>query len=56
MAKIETYPNASPVSGGDKLCFYGCLGGGECVDACPFNALFMNDDGTIHLKKFRFFS
>lgn len=32
------------VSGGDKLCEYGCLGGGDCVDACPFNAIFMNDD------------
>ena len=32
------------VSGGDKLCEYGCLGGGDCVEACPFNAIFMNDD------------
>lgn len=37
------------VSGGDKLCFYGCLGGGDCVEACPFNALFMNDDGIPEL-------
>jgi Na+-translocating ferredoxin:NAD+ oxidoreductase RNF subunit RnfB len=33
------------VSGGDKLCFYGCLGGGDCVEACPFGAIFMNDNG-----------
>lgn len=36
---------AAVVSGGDKLCFYGCLGGGDCVDSCPFDALIMNDDG-----------
>ena len=32
------------VSGGNKLCFDGCLGGGECVDACPFNAIYMNEN------------
>ncbi|MCX7797100.1 MAG: RnfABCDGE type electron transport complex subunit B [Melioribacter sp.] len=32
------------VSGGDKLCYYGCLGGGDCVKACPFGAIIMNDD------------
>ena len=37
------------VSGGDKLCFYGCLGGGDCVEACPFNALFMNENGIPEL-------
>lgn len=33
------------VSGGEKLCEYGCLGGGDCVDVCQFNAIFMNEDG-----------
>jgi electron transport complex protein RnfB len=33
------------VSGGQKLCYYGCLGGGDCVEACPFNAMKMNDNG-----------
>ncbi|MBS3944067.1 MAG: RnfABCDGE type electron transport complex subunit B [Melioribacter sp.] len=32
------------VSGGDKLCFYGCLGGGDCVEACPFGAMIMNEN------------
>lgn len=35
---------ASLVSGGDKLCFYGCLGGGDCVSACPFGAMIMNEN------------
>jgi len=33
------------VSGGSKLCYYGCLGGGDCVTACPFDAMIMTDDG-----------
>lgn len=32
------------VAGGSKLCEYGCLGGGDCVSACQFGALFMNDN------------
>ena len=36
---------ASIVSGGEKLCFYGCLGGGDCVSACPFGAMIMNKNG-----------
>jgi electron transport complex protein RnfB len=33
------------VSGGQKLCLYGCLGGGDCVDVCQFSAIFMNENG-----------
>jgi Na+-translocating ferredoxin:NAD+ oxidoreductase subunit B len=33
------------ISGGDKLCLYGCMGGGDCVDACQFNAMYMNENG-----------
>lgn len=33
------------ISGGSKLCFYGCLGGGDCVDACPFGAMMMSENG-----------
>lgn len=33
------------VSGGRKICIYGCLGGRDCIEACKFNALFMNEDG-----------
>jgi Na+-translocating ferredoxin:NAD+ oxidoreductase RNF subunit RnfB len=35
----------SIVSGGDKLCYYGCLGGGDCETACPFGAMIMNENG-----------
>lgn len=36
---------ASLVQSGDKFCSYGCLGYGDCVDACNFDALHMGDDG-----------
>lgn len=31
--------------GGEKMCSYGCLGYGECVEACPFDALHMDANG-----------
>ncbi len=32
-------------SGGHKACDYGCLGFGECVEACTFGAMYMMDNG-----------
>ncbi len=32
-------------AGGDKACTYGCLGGGDCVEACNFDAIYMGDNG-----------
>lgn len=36
---------AAHLLGGNKLCMYGCLGFGTCVEACPFDALKMSEDG-----------
>lgn len=36
---------AAHMTGGDKDCTYGCLGYGECVDACNFDAMAMNPNG-----------
>lgn len=33
------------VSGGEKMCYYGCLGGGDCVEACAFDAMYMGENG-----------
>jgi Na+-translocating ferredoxin:NAD+ oxidoreductase subunit B len=33
------------VGGGDKACLHGCLGGGDCVQACRFDALLMDENG-----------
>jgi len=32
------------VGGGTKICEFGCLGGGDCIVACQFGALIMNDN------------
>ena len=36
---------AGLVQGGPKACAYGCLGFGNCVAACPFDALHLGPDG-----------
>lgn len=36
---------ASHLMGGDKLCTYGCLALADCVRVCPFDALFMGEEG-----------
>lgn len=42
---IETCLASHLTFGGEKLCQYGCLGFGDCVRSCPFDAIFMNDNG-----------
>ncbi len=42
---IEDCLPASLLQGGFKACSYGCLGLGSCVDACPFGALRMGENG-----------
>lgn len=32
------------IGGGGKECQYGCLGYGDCVASCPFDAIYMNDN------------
>jgi len=41
----KTCKSSDLLSGGDKLCFYGCLGGGDCVSACPFEAMIISEEG-----------
>ncbi len=36
---------AADIAGGEKACLYSCLGYGDCVEACPFDAMYMNDNG-----------
>lgn len=38
--RAETVVNSGP-----KACSWGCLGLGDCADACDFDAIYMNDDG-----------
>lgn len=36
---------ASHIIGGNKQCSYGCMGYGDCVLSCPFDAMEMGEDG-----------
>lgn len=40
---VKTCEAAKLVFGGGMKCEYGCMGFGDCVDACPFEALAMVD-------------
>ena len=39
----------SQYDGGIKACKYGCVGGGTCENACPFNAIFVNENGIAEV-------
>ncbi len=34
---------------GQKLCKYGCLGFGDCVEVCPFDAIYINKYGVAEV-------
>jgi electron transport complex protein RnfB len=40
---------AAQVARGQKMCKYGCLGFGDCVKVCPFNALHINGYGVAEV-------
>lgn len=49
-AGIPTCAAAALVFGGPKACKNGCLGLGDCVRACPFDALFLNAGGIAQVR------
>jgi len=44
-AGVQTCAAATLVFGGPKACKNGCLGLGDCVRACPFDALYLSPGG-----------
>ena len=42
---VETCKAATLLGGGQKSCSYGCLGFGDCVKVCPFDAMRMGKEG-----------
>lgn len=42
---IKTCVAANMLAGGLKSCAFGCIGFGDCVRICPFNAIGMSDEG-----------
>ena len=37
--------------GGDRLCKYGCLGLGSCMEVCPVDAIYYDADGLVWVNK-----
>lgn len=35
---------------GQKMCKYGCLGFGDCVEVCPFDAIYINEYGVAEVN------
>jgi len=46
-----TCKHAHQMAGGFKACPYGCLGLGDCVEACPFDAIKMGENGLPVIDK-----
>ncbi len=46
---IKSCAAASLTANGTKLCSFGCVGYGDCVEVCPFDALNMGKDGLPHV-------
>ena len=42
---LHTCRGEAVVTGGIKSCSWGCLGLGDCVQVCNFDAMYMNEDG-----------
>jgi RnfABCDGE-type electron transport complex B subunit len=42
---LESCTAAALVSGGGKGCFWGCLGYGDCMQVCDFDAIHMDEHG-----------
>jgi electron transport complex protein RnfB len=42
---VRTCAAANLIAMGQKLCRFGCLGFGDCVSVCPFDAIHMGRDG-----------
>ena len=50
-AGVQTCNAASLVFGGPKACKNGCLGLGDCVTACPFDALHLGQKGIVEVDQ-----
>lgn len=48
---VMTCKAANLTAGGPKSCSYGCIGFGDCVKACKFNALKMGENGLPIVDK-----
>ncbi len=47
---IKSCAAAHQAVNGTKMCQYGCVGFGDCVEACQFDALVIGEDGIPHVN------
>jgi RnfABCDGE-type electron transport complex B subunit len=50
---IKTCKAASQVANGPLICDYGCLGFGDCIEKCKFDAMFINELGIVEIDEER---
>jgi electron transport complex protein RnfB len=50
---IDSCAAMDKTAGGSKACPYGCLGLGTCRDACPVNAIYLDEDHRRCVKRER---
>lgn len=48
---VKTCKAAQLTMNGINKCTFGCIGFGDCVEACPFGALYMGDNGFPKVNK-----
>ncbi len=48
---LESCKAKAYLYGGDKDCKVGCLGLGDCIKACKFNAIYMSEEGFPIIKE-----
>lgn len=50
---LKTCRGADLLAGGQKECRFGCIGFGDCVAACPFDAIRLNENNIPVVDSFR---
>ncbi len=50
-AGIKDCQAAGAIAGGHKVCEHGCLGMGSCVQACPFDCMYMKDGVPVVVEE-----
>jgi len=50
---IKTCKAAAQVANGPLMCDYGCLGFGDCIEKCKFDAMFINELGIAEVDEER---
>jgi electron transport complex protein RnfB len=50
---VRTCKAATQVANGPLMCDYGCLGFGDCIEKCKFDAMFINEKGIVEIDEER---